>query len=74
VCIVEDKYACSCDTYYRGGLICRHIFASAIVKQKKTLEKFFINITWQPPVTVDSAFQMQMDNFTFNTKDIAAYL
>ena len=68
-----DKYTCECPSYYRHGLICRHIFAVAIMSQDKTCDKFLIHKRWQPPMN-DINFQTTNDDSNFNTDKIKAYL
>jgi len=47
-----EKYVCSCGSYKRNGLICRHVFAIANVNQDKSLAKFVINQRWETPLLI----------------------
>ena len=47
----SNHYACQCPTYYRNGLICRHIFALAVMFQDKDSKKFIIHKRWKQPET-----------------------
>ena len=68
--LLENKYVCSCDSYFRYGLICRHIFDIANSNQDKNLDKFLINKRWQPPHIEDEELQNQIDKFSFDYQEI----
>jgi len=74
VTLLEGKYVCSCDTFIRDGIICRHIFAISNVNQDKTLEKLTIHNRWLPPQINSNGFNLQIDNYNFNTNLVSKYL
>jgi len=74
VMLNSGKYSCECKTYNLYGVICRHIFALSIMLQDKDLIKFTIHKRWQMPLSSDHYFQLQIDNFDFDTALISAFL
>ena len=74
VMLNSGKYSCECKTYNLYGVICRHIFALSIMLQDKDLIKFTIHKRWQMPLSSDHYFQLQIDNFDFDTVLISAFL
>jgi len=74
VTLIQGKYACPCDTFIRDGIICRHIFAISNVNQDKTLEKFTIHNRWLPPQINSDGFDLQVDNYSFNSNLVSKYL
>ena len=70
--IIQGKYECECSTYVNHGLICRHVFSLAIMFQDKTLENIRIHKRWEIPFC--SGFQLQNENYEFETQQISNYL
>jgi len=72
--LVGEKCDCVCDTFYRYGLICRHIFALAVMFQDKTTEKLNIHQRWFQPSQSENANDKQVamnnESYDFNTKTI----
>jgi len=68
-----EKYVCSCGSYKRNGLICRHVFAIANVNQDKSLAKFVINQRWETPLFDNNLF-IECESFAFNMKEMLHFL
>ena len=65
VYILEGKYVCSCNSYFKNGLICRHIFALSNLRQDKDLTYILINKRWQQPVITDNTMQIDVWQLCF---------
>ena len=74
VYILEGKYVCSCNSYFKNGLICRHIFALSNLRQDKDLTYILINKRWQQPVITDNTMQIDVDNYAFDPKRLAKFI
>lgn len=72
--LVDGRYVCSCDIYFRHGIICRHIFSLSNVNQEKDLQRFVINSRWQPPLLNNNELQAQIDGYNFNPNKVAKLL
>jgi len=53
--IVNGRYQCECSTYQHHGLVCRHVFALAIMFQQKTLENIELHKRWETPLIQELA-------------------
>ena len=62
VMISANKYSCVCPTYCRHGIICRHIFALAVMFQDKTSEKLILHPRWIKP----SIAPTEIENYNFD--------
>jgi len=70
----DGKYICSCDTFIRDGIVCRHIFALSNIHQEKTLVKFIIHKRWHSPLADSNEFNFKIDNYSFDSKQFSQYL
>ena len=66
----SNIYSCTCDTYFRHGVICRHIFALSNLNQDKNLDKFLINNRWKAPILENLDNKMDIDHYTFAIQEI----
>ena len=69
--IFSNKYHCECATYYRHGLICRHIFALAIMFQEKNCDKLIIHKRWISPYDEKEG---STEDYTFEAEKVSQYL
>jgi len=70
----QGKYICDCESYWRNGLICRHIFALTIINQDKELEKIHIHMRWRCPGLIDLSYDLKENNMAFETPKVSEYL
>jgi len=44
--LINNAYKCECETFNQYGIICRHIFYVALIRQEKDLTSIIINPRW----------------------------
>ena len=57
-----SKLACSCDFYFRTGLVCRHILHICAIKNEKTMEKLLIADRWRRSLLINTDTHFKVIN------------
>ena len=71
VYLSEEKYVYSCNSYFKNGLICRHIFALSNLRQDKT--KILHRQSSTKDGNHDNSMQIDVDNYAFDPKRLAKF-